>query len=77
MQCAINKSIKKHNTYLYIEKQDDFVRIPRSLLQLSGKLEFVMELELTPTRALVLADPNEIRSHLREQGYFLQMPPSD
>lgn len=75
MYCTIYKSAKKDDTYLYVEKEGDFSRVPDSLLQLLGGLEQVMELELTLLRKLARADVEQVRAQLREQGYYLQMPP--
>jgi hypothetical protein len=75
MQCAIYKSSKKADTYLYIEHQSDFSRVPDALMQLMGEPEFVMSLELTPERNLAQADPDEVRKQLVDQGYYLQLPP--
>ncbi len=75
MYCTIYKSAKKDDTYLYIEKEGDFSRVPDSLLQLLGDLERVMELELTPQRKLARADAEQVRVQLRTQGYYLQIPP--
>ncbi len=77
MHCAIYKSRKRINTYLYVERRDDFSRVPSSLLNLLGRLEFVMTLELTPERRLAVADPEQVRGQLQEQGYYLQLPPED
>lgn len=77
MKCAIYKSSERARTYLYIQAENDFARVPKALLSLLGQLEFVMTLELTPERTLAQADPNEVRRLLREQGYYLQLPPGD
>ncbi|MDX1251443.1 MAG: YcgL domain-containing protein [Gammaproteobacteria bacterium] len=74
MKCAIYKSLKKPDTYLYIERENDFSRIPEGLLQLLGRLELVMNLDLTPGRKLAQADADEVRRQLDVQGYYLQMP---
>lgn len=74
-QCAIYKSLKKSDHYLYVEKQGDFSRVPAPLLQLLGSLEWVMDLELGPGRKLASADAAEVRRQLEEQGYYLQLPP--
>lgn len=73
--CAIYKSHKKFDSYLYVEKEGDFTRVPPSLLQLLGRLEFVMTLELSPQRKLANADTAQVCRQLKEQGYYLQMPP--
>lgn len=77
MNCVIYKSLKKDEMYLYVEKKDDFSRVPDSLMGVVGRLEFVMELELTPERKLAREDADEVRKNLAEQGFHLQMPPKD
>jgi uncharacterized protein YcgL (UPF0745 family) len=77
MRCAIYKSHKKNNAYLYVEKENEFSRVPAGLMSVLGKLELVMTLELTPQRKLAQADPAEVCERLRTQGYYLQLPPSD
>ena len=76
MNCAIYKGHKKIDHYLYIEREDDFSRVPEALLKMLGGLKLVMTLELGPDRILVQADVNEVRKSLREQGYYFQMPPN-
>lgn len=77
MHCAIYRSGKKPDSYLYIEQEDDFSRVPDSLRTLLGTLEWVMTLELDESRTLAQADPEQVRAQLRAQGYYLQMPPRD
>lgn len=75
MKCVVYKGRRKADTYLYIEREDDFSRVPKALLDMLGRVERVMELELVPGRVLAQADPEQVRRLLREQGYYLQMPP--
>ncbi len=75
MKCVIYKSVRKPDTYLYIEREDDFARVPDALLTLLGKIEQVMMLELTEGRQLAQADAQQVRLQLQQQGYYLQMPP--
>ena len=77
MQCAIYKSNKKADTYLYVQEEGNFSRVPQDLLRLLGRLDLVMTLELTPDRTLAWADPEQVRQQLETQGYYLQLPPSD
>ena len=77
MKCAIYKSNRKANTYLYVEKENDFTRVPSALMTLLGRLELVMTLDLTPQSKLAQADPAEVCNQLKTQGYYLQLPPSD
>lgn len=75
MHCAIYKGTKKNDHYLYIEREDDFSRVPEVLLNMLGKLKLVMTLELAPERKLAQADTRQVINSLREQGYYFQMPP--
>lgn len=76
MLCFIYKSLKKEELYLYLDKKDDFSALPEALLQSVGRLEFVMELELTPERKLAREDSAKVLAGLTEKGFFLQMPPT-
>ncbi|GAB6262084.1 YcgL domain-containing protein [Photobacterium sp. CCB-ST2H9] len=75
MFCAIYKSPKKDNTYLYINKKDDFSEVPEALLSTFGTPQFVMVLKLSEDRKLALADIRKVRESLSTQGYYLQIPP--
>lgn len=75
MECSIYKSIKKSDTYLYVEKKDEFDRIPKPLLDMLGRLEFIMILDLDQRDKLAQVESNQVKDSLREQGYFLQLPP--
>ena len=76
MQCFIYKSLKKEELYLYLDKKDDFSDIPEPLFNSLGRIEFVMELEITPERKLAREDANKVLSSLQDKGFFVQMPPT-
>lgn len=75
MHCAIYKGTKKNDHYLYIEREDDFSKVPDVLLDMLGKLTLVMTLELSPERKLAQADTEQVIISLQKQGYYFQMPP--
>jgi uncharacterized protein YcgL (UPF0745 family) len=77
MLCFIYKSLKKEELYLYVDKKDDFSALPEALLNSVGRLQFVMELELTPERKLAREDSVKVLNSLQEKGFFVQLPPSD
>ena len=77
MHCAIYKGRRKRDTYLYIEREGEFARVPQALLDMLGELEWVMSLDLAQRRSLAQADLEQVCMQLREQGYYLQMPPQD
>lgn len=73
--CSIYRSEKKADSYLYVERENDFTRVPQALLDMLGTLTCVMSLELHPQRKLAQVDVVHVMQHLKEQGYYLQMPP--
>lgn len=77
MQCAIYRSRRKQDTYLYLAARDDFSRVPDSLLKLIGEPIHVMDLELSPERRLAQEDVAEVLRNLQERGWHLQMPRQD
>ncbi len=74
MQCAIYKSFRKQDTYLYLATRDDFSCLPESLLKLLGEPVHVMDLDLRPDRQLAQEDAVEVLQNLQERGWHLQMP---
>ena len=77
MQCFIYKGRKKPDSYLYIEREEDFSRVPEALLNMVGKLEYVMTLELNRQLQLARVSVDEVMRRLDEQGYYLQMAPGE
>lgn len=75
MKSYVYRSPKKQELYLFVAEQDNFEKIPEPVMKAFGKPEFVFELELTPARTLARSDVNEVMRSLREQGFFVQMPP--
>ncbi|MDP1774799.1 MAG: YcgL domain-containing protein [Methylobacter sp.] len=75
MLCFIYKSLKKEHLYLYVDKKDDFSKVPEALFNSFGRMEFVMDLELTPERKLAKEDVEKVLESLKEKGFFVQLPP--
>lgn len=61
--------------YLYILEKDNFEKVPESLLTLLGDIDFSFEFDLSQNRKLVRAEAQEVIRNLKENGFFLQMPP--
>jgi len=74
MQCFIYKSLKKDFLYLYVAKKDDFSKVPDVLVKHLGKMDFVIDLELTPERKLARENAGKIIERIKEQGFFVQLP---
>ncbi|WP_318363722.1 YcgL domain-containing protein [Enterobacter sp.] len=75
MFCVIYKSPRREQTYLYVEKKDDFSRVPEALMQGFGKPQLAMLLPLDGRKKLVNADLEKVKEALKTQGYYLQVPP--
>ena len=75
MFCVIYRSTQRDQTYLYVEKKDDFSRVPEALLKSFGKPQLVMLMPLDGRKQLSNADLEKVKSALAEQGYYLQLPP--
>ena len=77
MICAVYKSLKKEATYLYVERRDDFSRVPSPLLDIFGRPQFVMLLPLKVDKQRAFVDAEQLRQALQTQGYLLQLPPPE
>ncbi len=75
MFCVIYRSTKRDQAYLYVEKKDDFSRVPAALLEQFGPRQLAMLLPLDGRKKLVNADLEKVKTALAEQGYYLQLPP--
>ncbi|MEH2921196.1 YcgL domain-containing protein [Samsonia erythrinae] len=75
MFCVIYRSTKRDQTYLYVEKKDDFSRVPEALMQSFGAPQLAMVLPLDGRKKLANADIEKVKLALKEQGFYLQVPP--
>ncbi|WP_034915266.1 MULTISPECIES: YcgL domain-containing protein [Erwinia] len=75
MFCVIYRSPLRDQTYLYVEKKDDFSRVPEALLKGFGRPQLAMLLPLDGSKRLVNAELSKVKNALKEEGYYLQMPP--
>lgn len=74
MQCFVYKSLAKRDVYVFLDRRDDFSRLPDALLELLGALQLVVEFELTPERRLAKETAAIVLENLAARGYHLQMP---
>ncbi|GAB3023076.1 YcgL domain-containing protein [Bowmanella dokdonensis] len=75
MLCAIYKSPKKDETYLFVPNRDDFSAVPAPLMQSFGSPQLIMVIALGPETRLALSDAGKVRQAMEEKGYYLQLPP--
>ena len=72
----IFRGTRKAESYLYVDKAQGLVDVPEVLLAQFGEPRSVMTLMLEPQRKLARANAAEVLAKIEEQGYYLQMPPT-
>ena len=75
MLCAVYKSIRKSQTYLFIEKRDNFEPVPEQLLTQFGPPELVSLLNIKADSKLAMTDANTVIQSIQKNGFYLQLPP--
>ncbi|MBL4899206.1 MAG: YcgL domain-containing protein [Colwellia sp.] len=75
MLCAIYKSAKKAQTYLFVKTRDDFSSVPEALMTMFGTPILVTLINLATKEKLAFANLDKVKTSLNEQGYYLQLPP--
>ncbi|MCG6199940.1 YcgL domain-containing protein [Psychromonas antarctica] len=75
MLCAVYKSIRKSQTYLFIAKRDDFSPVPDALLVQFGPPQLVSLLNIKEDTKLALIEAKNVLSAITNEGYYLQLPP--
>lgn len=75
--CTVYRCSKKLDTYLYVEKTNDFTKVPEELRTLLGNLTLVMTFDLDRRDALGGADIDKVKTELSDKGYYLQLPPPE
>jgi len=75
MLCVVYKSPKKEQTYLFVKQRDNFIDVPEALMKMFGTPSLVTVINLANKEKLALADISKVKDNLKEQGYYLQLPP--
>ena len=75
-EIKVFKSLKKLDTYLYLDKSQNFEELPSALRYSFGQYELVLEMELSPERKLARADTNQVLADITLKGFYLQLPPT-
>jgi len=73
--CSIYRSSRKEGMYLYVDKRDGLEPVPEALMKTFGRADHAMDLMLTPDKRLARADAADVLAALKEQGFYLQVPP--
>jgi len=75
MLCSVYKSSRKADTFLYINKRDDFSQVPEALLNMFGTPILVTVVNLANKTKLGMADLEKVKASLNDEGFYLQLPP--
>lgn len=73
--CAVYRSRRNPETYLFVDHTEGFARVPAELQQQFGTPERAMTFALHPGRKLARADAADVLRAIAERGYYLQLPP--
>lgn len=74
--CEVYKSPKEEGMYLFVDRTDGLARVPEALLARFGTPALVTTITLTPERKLARADAGKVMESIRDNGFYLQMPPA-
>jgi len=75
MLCAVYKSSRKADTYLFVKKRDCFEDVPVALMDMFGVSQLVMVFPIAKRESLGMADIHKVRAAMEDKGYYLQIPP--
>lgn len=69
------RSPREEGLYLYVDRAEGLTRVPETLLTRFGTPVSAMLLMLTPSSTLARAKPETVLAAIRDQGFYLQLPP--
>lgn len=72
---SVFSSRLRDGMYLYVDRADAMTRVPQPLQDLFGTPRHVMDMMLTPERKLSRVAAQDVLAGIRDNGFFLQMPP--
>ena len=75
MLCAVYKSIRKPQTYIFVAKRDDFSQVPAPLLEKFGPPQLVSILNMSNDTKMAIAEAPKVIKAVKETGFYLQLPP--
>ncbi|MFT6269654.1 MAG: hypothetical protein ACJAVV_002481 [Alphaproteobacteria bacterium] len=72
---AVYKSPRKADTFLYVEKRDDFAAVPEGLMKQFGVPIFVMLIPLSKRETVAGINRDKLVERIQAEGFYLQLPP--
>lgn len=71
------RHFKKEATYLYLSQKLGWEKLPEALQQQFPQSHHVIDFDMTADRKLARVDGQKVYESLCNDGYYLQLPPSD
>lgn len=75
LKVDIYRSSQKEGMYLYLEEGASLEQLPEILRKQFLRSEVAMSLQLSPDKKLARADAEKVLAAIKEQGFYLQLPP--
>jgi uncharacterized protein YcgL (UPF0745 family) len=75
--CAVYRSPKKADTFLYVSKRDDFSAVPKALLDAFGQPQFSMLVPLVKRKYVASMSVEKLSAIIMQKGFYLQLPPTE
>jgi uncharacterized protein len=75
--CSIYRGSKREGMYLYVRRGTDLGTLPEALMKAFGQPGHAMDMLLTADKKLARAEADKVMAQIREQGFYLQMPPTE
>ena len=77
VSCDVYKSDRRELMYLYVLEGEGLERVPAALMKSFGNPTFVLNVELTPDKALAKEDPKVVIEHLETCLLYTSPSPRD
>lgn len=77
MEVSVYRSARRLDTYLLVAEADALERVPEALLEHFGEPSLSFTFTLSPESSLQRVDYDTLCQRLRDEGFYLQLPPPD
>ena len=77
VEVSVYRSPKKAQTYVYLPSDQDYDSLPEAFIEQFGDGALFLTFELDESKKLARVEAKTVLAALRNQGFFLQLPPPD
>ena len=75
--CEIFAGARRPGSYLFVDQEEGFARVPSALLEAFGETRSVLTLKLHENRVLAQANAVDVLNAIDAEGFYLQLPPAE